>query len=114
MELPPGMKLPAKLRNVRIGQDTVCGKYSPAEIWSRDKGHVSVGINVLADMDSRRWVPNFSGFFSQNVDFEKFRMSADYDNVIADSITSFDIVGYSYHIESKRPGTRYVHVSQGR
>ena len=104
MELPPGMKLPAKLRNVRIGQDTVCGKYSPAEIWSRDKGHVSVGINVLADMDSRRWVPNFSGFFSQNVDFEKFRMSADYDNVIADSITSFDIVGYSYHIESNGRG----------
>lgn len=102
--LIPSPTIPIKLRNVEVGSDTLKGKYRPTEIWVRDGDKLTIDVNVLADTTSRRWVPNLSGFFRNNLDFEDFRIRFSYKNVIGDSIAAIDTKGYSFYIESNGRG----------
>lgn len=97
-------KIPTVLRSVENCSDTVHGKYSPAEVWIKNGDRVTVDVNVLADRGSRKWVPNFSGFFNQDFDFDDFKVRYNYDNVLADSISPLELTGYSFNIESRGRG----------
>lgn len=96
--------LPSGLRNMECATDTIHGRYGVTEVWARDNDRISVDVNVLADTASRKWVPNLSSFFRQNLDFEKFRIRFDYGNVAGDSILPVDLTGYSFNIESNGRG----------
>lgn len=97
-------RLPAPLRKVEIGTDTLHGKYSPVEIWAKDGEKVSIDVNVLADTVARKWVPDISLFFRRNTDFEKFTVKFDYDNVLSSFLSPLDLTGYSFSIDSKERG----------
>ena len=100
----PSAEMPKKLRAMCTGQDTLYGKYSPTETWQRNGDMVTLDINVLADTSSRRWVPNLSEFFRENVDFEQFRLRYNYDNVTGGTLSPSNITGYSMNIESNGRG----------
>lgn len=100
----PKVTLPAVIRNTEIGTDTVYGKYSPTEIWLRNKDSVSVNVDVLADITSRKWVPDLAGFFRKDLDFERFRLKYIYDNIAGDTLSAIDLTGYSFNIESNGRG----------
>ncbi|MDE6542878.1 MAG: carboxypeptidase-like regulatory domain-containing protein [Muribaculaceae bacterium] len=100
----PVMEIPMNLRAAETGVDTVKGRYSPTEIWTRDNDRISVSVDVLADTTSRKWVPDLSGFFISNLDFDQFKLSFDYRNVVEDSISPMDLSGYSFSIESRGRG----------
>lgn len=104
MGIVPTPKLPTALRHMGYGTDTIRGKYSPTEMWTRNEAKINININVLADTTSRKWVPNLSVFFRNNLDFENFRVRFNYDNVIGDSIAPIDLTGYSFNIESNGRG----------
>lgn len=94
----------AGIKNVDNATDTLYGKYSPTEIWLRNDDKVVVDINVLADTASKKWVPNLSTFFEEHLDFEKFKLRFNYGNVVGDSISAADLIGYSFNIESNGRG----------
>ncbi|MBD5355960.1 MAG: hypothetical protein HDR88_03005 [Bacteroides sp.] len=96
--------LPTKLSKVERGSDTIMGKYSPAEIWIKNADRVTVDVNVLADIRSRKWVSNFSGFFQKDLDFDLFKIKYNYDNVLTDSVYPKDLIGYSFNIASQGRG----------
>lgn len=96
--------LPEALRSADHGTDTLRGKYSPTEIWTRNLSRVSVDVNVLADTASRKWVPNLAAFFRKDLDFEKFRIRFNFDNVAGSTLSPMDLSGYSYTIESNGRG----------
>lgn len=98
--MPPLARLPSSLRGRRAAADTVRGKYSPSEIWSRKGDDVRVDINVLADTAARGWVPNLEGFFKDEWYFEDFRLSCDYENILGETVSPMDLSHYSYEIES--------------
>lgn len=102
----PGAEIPQSIRGAVIAADTVCGKYSPTEIWARNADRLRLDVNVLADTASRKWVPNLGAFFRDNLDFEQFRIQFRYDNAIAMGATldPVDLNGYSYTIESNGRG----------
>ncbi len=100
--VPPSM--PKRLRGIENGSDTIHGKYSPTQIWSRNRDRVNVDVNVLADTISRVWVPNLADFFRKDMDFENFRVKFSYDNIVGDTISPMDLTGYSFHIESNGRG----------
>jgi len=101
----PDRQLPAKLRGRTNAADTLYGRYVPAEIWNKSDGNVTVDIDVMADTTSREWVPDLSSFFSKdNIDFEEFRMRLNYNDVSGDYITTLDLTGYSFSIESRGRG----------
>lgn len=102
--LVPKTGLPARLKGMVTAKDTLLGKYSPTETWMRNKDLVSVDVDVLADTVSRKWVPNLAGFFRKGIDFERFKVKYDCKNVIGDSISAFDLAGYSFNIESNGRG----------
>ncbi|MDE6416515.1 MAG: carboxypeptidase-like regulatory domain-containing protein, partial [Duncaniella sp.] len=104
VSIVPSPRMPAAIRNVETGCDTLRGKYSTAELWLRDNSRVTVDVNVLADASCRRWVREFSGFFSDNLDFQKFKLKADYRNVTGDEISVRDLAAYSFTIESEGRG----------
>lgn len=104
MGIPPSPEIPPLLRGKELATDTVMGKYGPAEVWVRNNSRVTVNVNVLAEKRSRKWVPNLSGFFQNNLDFENFRVQFNYDNVAGDSISPIDLAGYSFNIESNGRG----------
>lgn len=104
ISMPPEVSMPLRIRKSRISADTLCGKYSPTEIWSRSNDHIRVDVDVLADTVSRKWVPSLANFFRRGLDYEKFKITFNYDNVMGDSISKFDLDGYSFSIESKGRG----------
>lgn len=97
-------QLPSALRKTEYGTDTVYGKYSPSEIWIKNRDRLNLNINVLADTTSRKWVPNLSAFFKDYLDFENFRIRFNYDNVVKDSVSPMELTGYSFNIESEGRG----------
>lgn len=99
---PPAM--PRALRSVVAGSDTVYGRYSATQIWTRNADKVNIDVDVLADTASRVWVPGVKVFFRKNLEFENFRVRYSFDNVTGDTIDAGDITGYSFHIESTGRG----------
>lgn len=104
MGIAPETPMPHALRRLEAGTDTLKGRYRPIEIWRRAGDTVSVSVNVLADDRARRWVPNLASFFRQDLDFEKFKVSFRYDNVVGDTVSPFDLRYYSFDIESNGRG----------
>lgn len=101
--LPP-TELPEKLALSDITTDTLYGKYSPREIWFKNEDRVRLNVDVLADRRSRKWVPNFGQFFQNNVDFDRFTLQLNYNNVIGGMLNPSDLSGYSFNIESRGRG----------
>lgn len=102
--MPPKISIPSRIRNHLISTDTVFGKYSPTEIWERCNDSIWVNVDVLADTLSRKWSPNIESFFRSGPEFEKFKATFCYDNITGDSISNFDLYGYSFSIESEGRG----------
>lgn len=102
--MPPEVSMPMRIRDSQISADTLCGKYSPTEIWYRNNDKIRVDVDVLADTVSRKWVPTLANFFRRGMDYEKFKATFNYDNIVGDSISEFDLEGYSFSIESKGRG----------
>ena len=112
MGIAPSAELPSCLRDVECGMDTVRGKYSPSETWTRNEGRVAVDVNVLADREARRWVPGLSAFFGSGLDFESFRVRFSYDNVVKNSVSPVDLAGYSFDVESNGRGHKMFRFSR--
>lgn len=102
--MPPEVSIPLRIRNSQISADTLCGKYSPTEIWHKSNDQIRVDVDVLADTVSRKWVPSLANFFRRGLDYEKFKVTFNYDNVMGDYISKLDLEGYSFSIESKGRG----------
>lgn len=97
-------QIPERLRGKEVATDTVMGKYSPTEIWTRNRDRLTLNINVLADTMSRKWVKNLSSFFRKNLDFENFRVRYNYDNVVSNKVSPMDLTSYSCNVESNGRG----------
>lgn len=102
----PKTAIPNELIKDEIATDTIFGKYSPTEIWQKNNGLISIDINVMADTLSRKWVPNLSGFFDKNLDFETIRLRLNYDDSGNKNLTPMDLRGYSFNIESTGRGRK--------
>lgn len=100
----PAAKLPSGLCGIESGTDTVRGKYSPTETWVKNGDRVTLDVNVMADTASRKWVPNLSLFFRDDVDFEQFKIRFNYDDIVGDILSPIDLTGYSFNIESNGRG----------
>ena len=100
MRLPALANLPAGWQEESVATDTVTGRYGVAEIWNKNDGRVKIDVDVTADTLARRWVADFKGFFRNNIDFDKFDLHLDYDNVMGDCLLPSDLESYSYNIES--------------
>lgn len=101
--IAPGHALPHSVRELEHGADTLMGRYSPVEVWMKNEDRLTVDVDVLAAESGREWVPNLSGFFRKDLDFEKFKIRFGYDSA-CDSITPLNLTGYSYDIESNGRG----------
>lgn len=102
--IPHETFLPAALRDFEQASDTVRGKYSPTEIWVKNKERIYLDVDVLADTLSRKWVPNLSYFFNDNIDFEQFKIRYNYNNVGSDKLEPIDMSGFSFNIETNGRG----------
>ncbi|MDE6278015.1 MAG: hypothetical protein K2M06_07905 [Muribaculaceae bacterium] len=102
--LAPKAELPRRLIGRESGTDTVNGKYSMTEVWTKDGDRVDVDIDVLADTGRRTWVPNLSAFFNKDLDFERFKIRFNYDNVVGNTMSPLEMTGYSFTIESNGRG----------
>ena len=96
--------IPPELCGIENGSDTVMGRYTPTEVWSRNGSRVTVDVDVLADTTRRKWVANLSGFFRNDIDFERFNVRFGFNNVAGDSVLPDDVTGYSFTIESRGRG----------
>lgn len=102
--VPKAVSLPASLTNSRNTIYTLSGKYCPTETWKRVNDSIRIDIDVLADTASRRWVPNLAGFFREGIDYDNFKMSLNYSNIIGTTAEPGDLDRYSFSIESRGRG----------
>lgn len=96
----PVAQIPGELSGKDVGVYTLKGKYGPVEVWTKNEDRITVDINVLADSVGRKWVPNLSGFFRNDLDFERFKVRFKYRDIISESVDPSDLTGYSINIES--------------
>lgn len=104
--IPAEARMPAGYFGSARTADTIWGRYSPAEVWTRRDDRIVADVNVIADTTSRKWVPNLSSFFRNYIDFDRFRIRYEYDNILSDSIAPTDLEAYSFEIESTGRGHR--------
>lgn len=104
MEMPPLRKLPERLAYHNCGTDTVKGKYSSCLIQSKVEDRVEADIDVLAAAEGRKWCPSFSGFFNEGLEFDRFRIKLEYENVVGADLSPADLTYYEYNIESRGRG----------
>lgn len=97
--------IPKKLVSEPVSADTIFGKYSPAQIWSRNNDIVRLQIDLLADTSSQSLVPDISMFFKKNdVDFEKFKLTYEFGDVNAETIDALNLARVNATLESKGRG----------
>lgn len=104
IEILPPVEVSAQLRGDVEGTDTVRGRYSPTEVWTRRGYSMTLDIDVLADSSARKWVPNLNVFFRNNMDFDMFRLRFNYDGAVDRVISPEDLTGYAVTIESNGRG----------
>lgn len=102
--IAPVTRMPEEVAGALYVTDTIKGRYSATETWTRTDDKVKVEVDVLADRASRRWVPDLSHFFRRELDFEFFKLRLDYKGIDSETVTPRDLAGYSFHIESKGRG----------
>lgn len=105
--IPPTFTLRSRLTDGTAATDTVNGKYSAAEIWTRGGDRLSIDIDVLADTAARRWTPALAPFMSRdNIGFEQMRLRLNYSNPDGSDVLAEDLTGYSFNIETRGRGHR--------
>lgn len=102
--IPPKVALPQRIKASEIAADTLFGKYSPTETWTRINDSIRIDIDVLADTLSRKWVPDFAGFFRKNLDYETFKLNFEYSNIAGDTVSVLDLDRYSFSVDSRGRG----------
>lgn len=107
MNVPPEFNMPGQLSNRNLGTEIRYGRYSPVETWEKADDSVTVDVDVLADTTARGWVPQFEYFLkNKSIDFEYFRMRAEYENVLDRRVRPSDLTRYSFSIDSRGRGHR--------
>lgn len=104
VSLPKSMNLPAVIGGNRLGTDTVMGKYSPSEIWSRDSAGINVTVNVLADSTRRKWTPRLAGPLWRDTEFERLVMDYRFSDTDTFSVRPQNLDRLSCSIESMGRG----------
>ncbi|MDE6649746.1 MAG: hypothetical protein K2K45_07435 [Muribaculaceae bacterium] len=104
VSLPRRVNLPAVIGGNRLGTDTVMGKYSPSEIWSRDSAGVNVTVNVLADSTRRKWTPRLAGPLWRDTDFERLVMDYRFSDTDTFAVRPQNLDRLSCRIESMGRG----------
>lgn len=101
----PNMPIPVAIAGPDSAEVAIAGRYGTVEEWRREADRISVDIDILADTTSHRWVSTLSSFFHRDdVDFERFSMKVNYDNVLGDDVSPLELSGYSFNIESRGRG----------
>lgn len=104
MGVVPILSIPRSLSKTEIATDTVWGRYSPAEIWTKRNDSIAVNVDVLADTDGEKWVSSLSGFFKKGLEFNRLKISYDFENVLGDTITALELTRYKIDMESTGRG----------
>lgn len=94
IEIVTAATIPSGLRSVDVATDTVKGKYSPLEIWSRDGDTLRLKINALADKAGQKWMPGIFAYMNtRDVEPDRFKVvytfvGAGNHEILADNIVS--------------------------
>lgn len=102
--ISPEVPLPQTISDNEMATDTVFGKYGPTETWVRNGDRLKLSVDVLVDTTSRRWVPNLSVFFRNDLDYDMFKLQINYENIASKTVGPLDITAYSFNIESNGRG----------
>lgn len=104
VSLPRRVNLPYIIGGNRLGTDTIMGKYSPTEIWSRDSAGINVMVNVLADSTRRKWTPRLAGPLWRDTEFERLVMDYRFSDTDTFSVKPQNLDRLSCRIESMGRG----------
>ena len=104
LSLPQRTSLPDIIAGQRDGCDSIMGRYSPAEVWSRTGDDVTVDVDVLADTITRRWIPRLSSFFRQDLEFDRVILNYSFSEVDTFAVRPQNLDHMSAYIESEGRG----------
>ena len=102
--IAPSIAVPDVIKEKESGTETIRGKFSPTETWTKTPDRLTVDVDVLADTMSRKWVPALSAFFKHNLDFDMFKLRLNYADGGNPSLRPIDLTGYSFTIEATGRG----------
>lgn len=104
MGLFKSRSVPRALRDGLVSTDTVKGKYSPALIWEKHDEDVILKVNVLADSENERLLPEVFQLFRKRVDFTCFNITYSFSDVSGPEVMADNISHLSFEIESEGRG----------
>lgn len=92
--------IPASLRQLETQSDTIFGKYSPSQIWTRYDDGMQLEINVLADTTNHRWIPGFNSMMRSDVEFDKIAVQYDFSAIGSTELLADNIDRITFMIEA--------------
>lgn len=104
VSLPRRVNFPESITGNRLGDFTVMGRDSIAELWRKDSAGVSVTVNVLADSLKRLWTPRLAGPMWRNHDFKRMVMDFRFSDTDTFSVKPQNLDRMSCRIESMGRG----------
>lgn len=104
VSLPKRINFPSMISGSRLGQFTVMGRDSIAEIWQKDSAGVSVTVNVLADSLKHMWTPRLAGPMWRDHDFQRMVMDFRFSDTDTFSVKPQNLDRMSCRIESMGRG----------
>lgn len=104
ISLPRRVSFPPQLPGSRLGVDTIMGKYSPSEIWRKERDKVSVSVDVLADSIKKVWTPRLSGPLWKDFDFERMVLEFEFSETDTLAIRPQNLDQMSFYVESMGRG----------
>lgn len=104
VSLPRRVELPASLSGHRLGDFTVMGRDSIAEIWRKDSAGVNVTVNILADSQKQKWTPRLAGPMWRDHDFKRMVMDFQFSDTDTLSVKPQNLDRMSCRIESMGRG----------
>lgn len=104
ISLPRRVNYPENIAGSKLGTDTIMGRYSPAEIWMKEKDRVTVSVDVLADTIKRKWTPRLAGPIWRDLDFERMVLEYGYSDTDTFAVKPENIDRMSCYVESMGRG----------
>ena len=92
--------IPGALRALDSRADTIFGKYSPSQIWTRFDDGLQLEINVLADTTNQKWIPGFNTMMRSDMTFDKINVQYDFSAIGSTELLADNIDRIRFLIEA--------------
>lgn len=101
VEITERIQIPQSILNKSLAADSTT---NPGMVWTRSNDDFSVDVNILADVNYRKFMPRLTNFRRNDLDFTTLDIAYNFKNVNEQSLMLHDLSDITFNISSRNRG----------